>query len=140
MVSLKVILTLSPSTVTYITTLHIATNSVPVKWTNNGFIKPGTPNSNNPLPPQIVHNTALFSDLTEKSKAVTRSLLGDEGDLISMRLHTRNNEYIVSPFSGEGTLVVVQTAHSAENSTIIQIAEAAQALALEEEKKGGPKK
>jgi len=124
----------------YITTLLITTNSVPVKWTNNGFIKPGTPNSNNPLPPQIVHNTALFSDLTEKSKAVTRSLLGDEGDLISMRLHTRNNEYIVSPFSGEGTLVVVQTAHSAENSTIIQIAEAAQALALEEEKKGGPKK
>jgi hypothetical protein len=57
-----------------------------------------------------------------------------------MRLHTRTNEYIVSPFSGEGTLVVVQTAHSAENSTIIQVAEVAQALALEEEKKGGPKK
>lgn len=119
---------------------HPCPRSVPVKWTNSGFIKPGTPNSNNPLPPQIVHNTALFADLTEKAQACSKRLFGDsDGELTSMRLHTHTTEVIVSPFVGEGTLVVVQRAHSAESKTLVQLAEAAQMQAMEEAAKG-PKK
>ena len=116
--------------------------SVPVKWTSSGFIKPGTPNSANPLPPQIVHNTALFSDLADKSRATCRKLLGEGGDgeLTSMRLHTRTTEIVLAP-AHECTLVVVQKAHSAETTTLVAIAEKAQMQAIEEAAKqpGGKK-
>ena len=116
--------------------------SVPVKWTSNGFIKPGTPNSANPLPPQIVHNTALFSDLGDKARATCRKLLGEGGDgeLTSMRLHTRSSEIVLAP-AHECTLVVVQKAHSAETATLVAIAEKAQMQAMEEAAKqpGGKK-
>ena len=116
--------------------------AVPVKWTNAGFIKPGTPNSANPLPPQIVHNTALFSDLADKARATCRRLLGDGGDgeLTSMRLHTRTSEIVLAP-AHECTLVVVQRAHSAENTTLVALAEKAQMQAIEDASKqpGGKK-
>lgn len=116
--------------------------SVPVKWTSSGFIKPGTPNSANPLPPQIVHNTALFSDLGDKARATCRKLLGEGGDgeLTSMRLHTRSSEIVLAP-AHECTLVVVQKAHSAETATLVAIAEKAQMQAMEEAAKqpGGKK-
>ena len=115
---------------------------MPVKWTNSGFIKPGTPNSANPLPPQIVHNTALFSDLGHKAHATCRKLLGEgpDGELTSMRLHTRTTEIVLAP-AHECTLVVVQKAHSAETTTLIAIAEKAQMQAIEEAAKqpGGKK-
>jgi hypothetical protein len=116
--------------------------SVPVKWTSSGFIKPGTPNSANPLPPQIVHNTALFSDLGQKARQTCHKLLGDGGDgeLTSMRLHTRTSEIVLAP-AHECTLVVVQRAHSAESATLVAIAEKAQMQAMEEAAKqpGGKK-
>lgn len=109
---------------------------IPIKWTNSGFIKPGTPNSANPIPPGIIHATALMSDLTDKAKAVTKKLLGDDGELVVMRLHTQSSEYVVAP-SHESTLVVVQNAHSAEQKPLVAIAEAEQMAKLESEKKGG---
>ncbi len=75
-----------------------------------------------------------MSDLTEKASAAAARLLGEPGGLQLMRLHTRMNEYIVTP-SAECTMVVVQKAHSAQMLPLIQIAEAAQAAALAEEKK-----
>lgn len=114
---------------------------MPVKWTNSGFIKPGTPNSANPLPPAIVHNTALFSDLADKARATCRKLLGEgDGEMTSLRLHTRTTEVHVAPAANECTLVVVQKAHSAENNTLVAIAEKAQMQAMEEAAKNPQKK
>ncbi len=108
-----------------------------MKWTNGGFIKPGTPNSAAPIPPAIIHNTALISDLADKAKATCRRLLGEaEGELSVIRLHTLTNEMIIAP-SLESTLVVVQKAHSAAMVPLVQQAEALQLAQMAEEKKGG---
>ncbi len=113
---------------------------IPVKWTTTGFIKPGAPNSANPIPPGVTHNTALLSDLTEKAKATCRRLLGDvDGELQVMRLHTKMNETIVAP-AGDCTLAVVQKAHSAAMIPLVQAAEALQMAQLADEKKGGGEK
>jgi hypothetical protein len=114
---------------------------IPVKWTNNGFIKPGTPNSTNPIPPAIIHNTALLSDLTEKAKVTAKKLLGEgpgleNGELNLLRLHTRTNELIIAP-AGDCTLAVVQKNHSAAMVPLVQLAEQQQLAQMAEEKKGG---
>lgn len=107
---------------------------IPVKWTNGGFIKPGTPNSANPIPPQIVHHAALLGDLTDKATAAAARLLGEPGGLQMMRLRTRMNEVIVAP-AADSTLVVMQKAHSAAMVPVITLADQAQAAAMAEEKK-----
>ena len=113
---------------------------IPLKWTSNGFIKPGTPNSANPIPPQIIHNTALISDLAEKAKATARKLLGEvDGDLQVLRLHTKTTEMVIAP-AAESTRVVVQRANSAAMVSLVAQAEAAQVTQMAEEKKGGDKK
>ena len=114
---------------------------IPVKWTNNGFIKPGTPNSTNPIPPAIIHNTALLSDLTAKAKATAKKLLGEgpnleNGELNLLRLHTHTNELIIAP-AGDCTLAVVQKAHSAAMIPLVQQAETLQLAQMADEKKGG---
>lgn len=102
---------------------------IPVKWTNSGFVKPGAILGANPIPAPIVHHAALIGDLAAKAKASTKRLLGDEGDLSLIRLHTKFNELVVAP-SEETTLVIVQKAHQGTQQSIVEIAEAAHAQAL----------
>lgn len=85
---------------------------IPLKWTQ-GFIKPGSIASSNPIPPAVIHNASLFGDLTVQARAALHRLFGEsEGELQLMRLHTRTNEMIVAP-SQEFTLVTLQRSHSA---------------------------
>lgn len=109
---------------------------IPLKWTNSGFIKPGTPNSANPIPPAIVHHTALAHDLTHKAKASCKRLLGElEGDLALLRLHSKHHEYIIAPGEAE-TLMVLQKAHSAALLPLVKVADAEQLAALAATSKG----
>ncbi len=79
-----------------------------MKWTQQGFIKPGSAVSSNPIPPTVIHHASLFGDLTTKARATLHKLLGEaDGELQLMRLHTRTNEMIVAP-SQEFTLVTIQ--------------------------------
>ena len=95
-----------------------------------GLIKPGTPNSTNPIPPAIVHHTALMHDLTTKARATTQRLLGGEGgELTLVRLHTRTKEYIIAPAETE-TLMIVQRSHSAALVPLVKVADAQQMAAL----------
>ena len=94
-----------------------------------GLIKPGTPNSTNPIPPAIVHHTALLHDLTLKAKATASRLLGEGGELTLIRLHTRTREFIIAPAETE-TLAIVQRSHSAALVPLVKLAEAAQVAAL----------
>lgn len=105
-----------------------------------GLIKPGTPNSTNPIPPAIVHHTALMHDLTKKAAAATARLAsGPEGELALIRLHTRNKEYILAPAETE-TLMIVQRSHSAALVPLVKQAEAEQMAALAAVTKGVDKK
>ena len=102
-----------------------------------GLIKPGTPNSTNPIPPAIVHHTALLHNLTRKAQESTKRLAGEsDGELMLMRLHTRTKEYIVAPGETE-TLMIVQRSHSAALSPLVKVAEAEQMAALAAASKGG---
>lgn len=100
---------------------------IPVKWTNNGFVKPGSILGPNPIPPQIIHHAALIGDLAAKARVTMRRLLGaEDGDLQLLRLHTQSNEIIISP-TEETTLVVVQKAHQGPQLTIVEVADWEQA-------------
>lgn len=92
------------------------TAGIPLKWTTSGFVKPsagGGSATSNPIPPSVVHYASLVGDLTAKSRATAKKLLGEtDGELQLLRLRTRTNEMIVAP-SDEATLVVLQKAHSA---------------------------
>ncbi len=85
-----------------------------------------------PIPPAVIHHAALLSDLCAKSKVVLKGLLGDtDGDLSLIRLHTKNTEMVIAP-THETTLVVVQkSAPGMHALTLIQTAEALQALMAE---------
>jgi hypothetical protein len=84
-----------------------------LKWTQTGFVKPGTSTSANPIPQSVVHHASLIGDLTHKARDTCHRLLGyEDGDLQVLRLRTKENEIIVAP-SSECTLVVLQDAHSA---------------------------
>jgi hypothetical protein len=90
---------------------------IPLKWSTSGFIKPGTPPSANPIPPEIVHHVASIGELKDKAVAAGSRLL--DGDQIQLlRLRTRTNEVIIAP--GEDcTLVVLQKAHSAAMTPLV---------------------
>jgi hypothetical protein len=102
---------------------------IPIKWTNAGFVKPGTLATPAPIPPAIIHHTALAHDLAIKAKLTCRKILGEEGELQLMRLHTTTKEYIIAPAEHE-TLLVVQAAHSAALEPLVLTADAAQFAAL----------
>lgn len=91
---------------------------IPLKWTP-AFIKPGS-TSSNPIPPSVVHHAALIGDLTSKAKATCSKLLGEAGELQTLRLRTKTNEMIIAP-SLEATLVVVQQAHSAPMMPLVTV-------------------
>ena len=80
---------------------------VPIRWSASGF---GT-TSSSPIPPEVIHFSALISSLASKSQAAVKRLMRDDvtddGVLRYLRLRTTSNEVIVAP--GEGcTLVVIQ--------------------------------
>jgi hypothetical protein len=111
--------------------LHPPTpTAIPLKWTTTGFIKPGSAVSTNPIPPAIVHHTALTHDLVHKAKQMCSKLMGDGGELSLMRLHTKKCEYIVAP-GEQDTLVIVQKTHSASMDLLKDLAPAAAAPAAE---------
>ena len=116
---------------------------IPIKWTTAGFVPPGAPASANPIPPAITRHTALAHDLCGKAQASCRRLLGDEGDLSLMRLHTSTKEYIIAPAEHE-TLLIVQKAHSAALGLLTKAADAEQMAALQSKaankEEGGKKK
>ena len=116
---------------------------IPIKWTTAGFVQPGAPASANPIPPAITRHTALAHDLCGKAQASCRRLLGDEGDLSLMRLHTSTKEYIIAPAEHE-TLLIVQKAHSAALGLLTKAADAEQMAALQSKAankdEGGKKK
>lgn len=112
-------------------------SGIPLKWTQQGFIKPGAPASSNPIPPTVIHHASLFGDLTAKARATLHKLLGEaDGELQLMRLHTRTNEMIVAP-SQEFTLVTIQRSHSAAMLPLVAsgVDGPAAAAAAPEEKK-----
>jgi hypothetical protein len=72
----------------------------------------------------VVHYASLLGDLTAKSSATIRKILGEsEGSLQMLRLRTKTNEIVVAP-SAEATLVVLQRAHSAPMLPLVSLAEA----------------
>ena len=117
----------------------LAPAGIPVKWTNTGFIKPGTVATPAPIPPAIIHHTALAHDLAVKAKLTCRKLLGEEGELQLMLLHTTNKKNIIEPAEHE-TLLVVQAALSAALEPLVQAADAAQLAALAHAKGGKEEK
>jgi hypothetical protein len=102
---------------------------IPIKWTTTGFIPPGSLPNTNPIPPAITRHTALVHDLCGKAQASSRRILGAEGDLVLMRLHTSAKEYIIAPAEHE-TLLIVQKSHSAALELLTKAADAEQAAAL----------
>ena len=100
-----------------------------MKWTNTGFIKPGTVALPAPIPPAIIHHTAVAHDLASKAKLSCRRILGDDGELQLMRLHTTTKEYIIAPAEHE-TLLVIQAAHSAALEPLVRAADREQLLSL----------
>ena len=92
-----------------------------------------------PIPPAIIHHTALAHDLSIKAKLTCRKILGEEGELQLMRLHTKTKEYIIAPAEHE-TLLVVQAAHSAALEPLVMAADAAQFAALANSKGKDEKK
>ena len=116
------------------------TPGIPLKWTNSGFIKPGTVATPAAIPPAIIHHTALAHDLTSKAKTTCHRILGEaEGELQLMRLHCTTKEYIIAPAEHE-TLLVVQSAHSAALEPLIVTADAQQLAALAHASKGKDEK
>ena len=87
-----------------------------------------TASAQSTIPPVVVHHTALTFDLTRKARASCKALLGEDGKLAVMRLHTRKGEYIIAPAEQE-TLMVVQKAHSALLVPLVQAADLEQAAA-----------
>lgn len=104
-------------------------SGIPIKWTTTGFIPPGSLPNTNPIPPAITRHTALVHDLCGKAQASSRRILGAEGDLTLMRLHTSTKEYIIAPAEHE-TLLIVQKSHSAALELLTKMADAEQAAAL----------
>ena len=111
------------------------TAGIPIKWTTAGFVPPGSTPSVNPIPPAITRHTALAHDLCGKAQASCRRLLGEEGELSLMRLHTSTKEYIIAPAEHE-TLLVVQKAHSAALELMTKVADAEQLAAMQTKAKG----
>ena len=111
---------------------------IPIKWTNTGFIKPGSVAIPAPIPPAIIHHTALAHDLAGKAKITCKRMMGEEGELQLMRLHTSTREYLLAPAEHE-TLLVVQAAHSAALEPLVKAADDAQFTALAASKGGGEK-
>jgi hypothetical protein len=102
---------------------------IPIKWTTTGFIPPGSLPNTSPIPPAITRHTALVHDLCGKAQASSRRILGAEGDLTLMRLHTSAKEYIIAPAEHE-TLLIVQKSHSAALVELTKAADAEQAASL----------
>jgi hypothetical protein len=132
-------LSLSLSSSSTRSTAHPTAAGIPIKWTNAGFLKPGAATAPAAIPPAIIHHTALAHDLAVKARLTCRKLLGDEGELQLMRLHTTTKEYIIAPAEHE-TLLVVQAAHSAALEPLVQAADAAQLAALAHAKGGKEEK
>ena len=131
---------LEPTLPSSLHTPHYWRAGIPIKWTNSGFLKPGAVTAPAAaIPPAIIHHTALAHDLAVKAKLTCRKLLGEEGELQLMRLHTTTKEYIIAPAEHE-TLLVVQAAHSAALEPPVQAADAAQLAALAHAKGGKEEK
>jgi hypothetical protein len=64
-----------------------------------------------------------------KAKTSCRKILGEEGELHVMRLHTSTREYIIAPAQAE-TLLVVQASHSAALEPLVNIADREQQAQL----------
>jgi hypothetical protein len=113
---------------------------IPLKWTTTGFVKPGAAggSGSNPIPPSVVHYSALIGDLTHKAQDTAKRLLGEgEGEVALLRLRTRTGEVIIAP-SPEATLVVLQRAHSAVMVPLVAAAETGAGGAAAAGGAGGP--
>lgn len=113
------------------TRTHLPPAGIPLKWTTSGFVKPsaGGGSAANPIPPSVVHYASLVGDLTAKSRATAKKLLGEaDGELQLLRLRTHTNEMIIAP-SDEATLVVLQKAHSAVMVPLVAAADTSSVVA-----------